>query len=154
MRLIGIFLLYLAFSSSALALDVPPLRGHVNDYAGILSPRAVQELETRLADFERSDSTQLVVLTIPSLAGENLKEYSIKVAESWKVGMKGLDNGAILLIAKQERKVRIEVGRGLEGKLTDLVSGRIIRGEIAPRFKAGDFDFCYDVVVSHSNQPF
>ena len=140
MRLFGVFLLYLALASSAFALDVPPLRGHVNDYAGILSSRAVQELEARLADFERSDSTQIVVLTIPTLAGENLEEYSIKVAESWKVGMKGLDNGAILLIAKQERKIRIEVGRGLEGKLTDLVSGRIIRGDITPRFKAGDFD--------------
>jgi uncharacterized protein len=134
-----LFALFL-FSASAFALDVPPLRGHVNDYASILSPGAAQELESRLAGFERSDSTQIVVLTIPTLAGENLEEYSIKVAESWKVGMKGLDNGAILLIAKQERKIRIEVGRGLEGKLTDLVSGRIIRGDIAPRFKAGDID--------------
>jgi uncharacterized protein len=134
-----LFALFL-FPASAFALDVPPLRGHVNDYANILSPGAAQELETRLADFERSDSTQIVVLTIPTLAGENLEEYAIKVAESWKVGMKGLDNGAILLIAKQERKIRIEVGRGLEGKLTDLVSGRIIRGDIAPRFKAGDID--------------
>jgi len=140
MRLIGVFLLYLVFSSSALALDVPPLRGHVNDYAGLLSPGAAQELESRLADFERSDSTQIVVLTIPSLEGEDLAGFSIKVAEAWKVGQRGLDNGAILLIAKQERKVRIEVGRGLEGKLTDLVSGRIIRGELAPRFKAGDID--------------
>ena len=83
---------------------------------------------------------QIVVLTIPTLAGENLEEFSIKVAEAWKIGQKGLDNGAILLIAKQERKIRIEVGRGLEGKLTDLVSGRIIRGVISPKFKQGDFE--------------
>ena len=122
------------------ALDVPQLRAHINDYAGLLSPSAAQELERKLIDFERSDSTQIVVLTVPTLAGENLEEYSIKVAEAWRIGQKGVDNGAILLIAKQERKIRIEVGRGLEGKLTDLVSGRIIRGDISPHFKTGDFD--------------
>jgi uncharacterized protein len=140
MRLLAGLLLFLCLSSPALALDVPPLKGHVNDYAGMLSPQVLQELEARLTAFEQSDSTQLVVLTIPTLAGENLEEYSIKVAESWRIGQKSVDNGAILLIAKQERKVRIEVGRGLEGKLTDLTSGRIIRGDISPRFKAGDFD--------------
>lgn len=116
------------------------MNGRVNDYAQIISRTAVQQLERQLAELERTDSTQIVVLTVPSLQGQNLEEFSIKVAESWKVGQKGFDNGAILLIAKAERKIRIEVGRGLEGKLTDLVSGRIIRGEIAPRFKTGDFD--------------
>ncbi|HEY6873421.1 MAG TPA: TPM domain-containing protein [Geobacteraceae bacterium] len=140
MRLVGILILLLALASPASALDVPPLRAHVNDYAGVLSPAAAQEMEQQLTAFERSDSTQIVVLTIPTLAGENLEEYSIKVAEAWRIGQKGVDNGAILLIARQEHKVRIEVGRGLEGKLTDLVSGRIIRSEMSPRFKAGDFD--------------
>jgi len=125
---------------AARALDVPQLRGHVNDYAGMLSSGTVEKLERTLANFERSDSTQIVVLTVPTLAGENLEKFSIKVAEAWRIGQKGVDNGAILLVAKQERKVRIEVGRGLEGKLTDLVSGRIIRGDISPRLKAGDFD--------------
>jgi uncharacterized protein len=129
-----------AFASGVFALDVPALRGHVNDYAGLLSAPAAQEIEASLSTFERSDSTQIVVLTIPTLEGENLEEFSIRVAEAWKIGQKATDNGAILLIAKQEHKVRIEVGRGLEGKLTDLVSGRIIRGEISPRFRAGDFD--------------
>lgn len=133
-------LLLLLIPSLGAALDVPPLRAHVNDTGGMLSSSAVSKMEQELAAFEKSDSTQIVVLTIPSLEGESLEEYSIKVAESWKIGQKGKDNGAILLIAKQERKIRIEVGRGLEGKLTDLLSGRIIRGEIAPRFKAGDFD--------------
>jgi uncharacterized protein len=105
----------------------------------MLSPEVRQDLEARLTAFERSDSTQIVVLTIPTLAGETLEEYAIKVAEAWRIGQKGADNGAILFVAEQERKIRIEVGRGLEGKLTDLVSGRIIRGDIAPRFKAGDF---------------
>lgn len=139
-RFILYILALLVLVSQALALDVPQLKGRVNDHAGLLSPQAAQELEQRLAAFERSDSTQVVVLTIPTLAGENLEDFSIRVAEAWRIGQKGLDNGAILLIAKQERKVRIEVGRGLEGKLTDLVVGRIIRGDIAPRFKAGDFD--------------
>ncbi len=133
-------LFILAMPLQAIALDVPPLRGHVNDYAAMLSPENTQELESTLTDFERSDSTQIVVLTIPTLGGEDLEDYSIKVAEAWRIGQKKIDNGVILLIAKQERKIRIEVGRGLEGKLTDLVSGRIIRNEIAPQFKAGDID--------------
>ena len=141
MRLLfSLFLLLLLFPARSFALDVPPLRGHVNDYAGLLSPGEARGLEARLAAFERSDSTQIVILTVPTLAGESLEDFSIKVAESWRIGQKGLDNGAIILIARQERKVRIEVGRGLEGKLTDLVSGRIIRNEMVPRFKSGDFD--------------
>lgn len=124
----------------AFALEVPQLRGRVNDNANMLSPGASQRLEQTLADFERSDSTQIVVLTINSLEGESLEEYSIKVAEAWRIGQTKLDNGAILLIAKQERKIRIEVGQGLEGVLTDLVSGRIIRGDISPYFKKNDYD--------------
>lgn len=138
-KLITILLLLL-LPSFAHALDVPPLRAHVNDYAGLLSHSVSQRLEEQLTEFERIDSTQIAVLTIPTLEGENLEEYSIKVAEAWKIGQEGKDNGVILLVAKQERKIRIEVGRGLEGKLTDLISGRIIRNEIAPAFKAGDFD--------------
>lgn len=136
--LLAIFIVLLpAFAS---ALDVPRLRGYVNDYAGILSAGTIRQLEETLAGFERSDSTQVVVLTVPSLEGDDLEMFSIRVAEAWQIGQKGKDNGAILLVAKAERKVRIEVGRGLEGTLTDLVSGRIIRGEITPRFRQGDFD--------------
>lgn len=136
-----LILLLLQFTSLfAHALEVPPLRGHVNDYAALLSPSAAEYLEQQLTEFERTDSTQIVVVAIDSLADENLEEFSIKVAEAWKIGQKKIDNGAILLIAKNERKIRIEVGRGLEGKLTDLVSGRIIRNQISPKFKQGDFD--------------
>jgi uncharacterized protein len=124
----------------ASALPVPPLVAHINDYAHMISAPAAQELERELAELEKSDSTQIVVLTIPGLEGEDLEEFSIKVAEAWKIGSKGIDNGVILLIARDDRKVRIEVGRGLEGKLTDLVSGRIIRNDIIPGFRAGDFD--------------
>lgn len=138
-KLVAILLL-LVLPSLAHALEVPALRGHVNDYAGMLSPGAAQRIEAELSAFERSDSTQIAILTIPSLEGEDLEGYSIKVAEAWKIGQQDKDNGVILLVAKQDRKIRIEVGRGLEGKLTDLLSGRIIRNQIAPAFKAGDFD--------------
>lgn len=122
------------------ALEVPPLKGRVNDYAGMLSSATVQQLEAVLADLEKTDSTQIVVLTLPSLEGEVLEEFSIKVADQWKIGRKGFDNGGILLIALKERKIRIEVGYGLEGSLTDLMAGRIIADVITPRFKAGNFN--------------
>jgi uncharacterized protein len=127
-------------SSRSYALAVPPLAAHVNDYGQMISKQTAAELEGRLADLERSDSTQIVVLTVPNLEGEDMQDFSIKVAEAWRLGQKGIDNGVILLIARDEHKIRIEVGRGLEGKLTDLVSGRIIRSRITPRFQAGDFD--------------
>jgi uncharacterized protein len=112
----------------------------VNDYAAILTPATRSHLEQALAAFETAESTQIVVLTIPSLEGESIEAYCLRVAEKWRIGQEKLDNGAILLIAKNDRKLRIEVGYGLEGRLTDLLAGRIIRDIIAPYFKAGDFD--------------
>lgn len=135
--LLGLLLLW---PPSAGALDVPPLSGHVNDRAGLLRPETALKLEHFLSEFERSDSTQIVVLTIPSLEGESVEQYALKVAEGWGIGQKGKDNGAVLLIARDERKIRIEVGYGLEGRLTDMLSGRIIANEISPRFKAGNFN--------------
>jgi len=133
---------------TAFALDVPRLTGRVNDYAKLLSPEAVRRLDAQLADFERTDSTQVVVLTIASLEGESLEEYSIKVAQAWGIGQKGKDNGALLLVSKGDRKVRIEVGYGLEGVLTDALSGRIISQSITPAFKAGNFDAGVEAGVS------
>jgi uncharacterized protein len=127
-------------SSTVFALEVPHLQGYVNDYAGIISPQAKTELENELRAFEQTDSTQIVILTISSLEGEALEEFSIRVADSWKIGQKYKDNGIILLVGHQERKIRIEVGRGLEGRLTDLMAGRIIDLVLKPRFKRGDFD--------------
>lgn len=132
--------LFIIIPCYAGALDVPQLKGRVNDYASMLSPETAQKLDATLSVIEKSDSTQIVVLTIPSLEGEVIEEFSIKVAEAWKIGQKNLDNGAILLVSKNDRKLRIEAGRGLEGKLTDLISGRIIRSEIIPKFKEGDFN--------------
>jgi uncharacterized protein len=139
-RFILHFLLILLLPLTAAALEVPKVAGYVNDHAGLISSATELKIENFLRGFEGSDSTQLVVLTIDSLEGESLEEYSLKVVENWKLGQKKKDNGALLLIAKQERKIRIEVGYGLEGKLTDLLSGRIIDNEIKPRFKAGDFE--------------
>jgi len=127
-------------SGLAAALDVPALKARVNDYAGLLAPSTVNQLEQALLAFEQSESTQIVVLTVNSLQGESLEDFSMQVAEAWKVGQKNLDNGAILLISKNDRKIRIEVGYGLEGSLTDMVSGRIVRNVIVPAFRSGNFD--------------
>lgn len=126
--------------SSAFALDVPKLQGYVNDYADMMSPQAKAQLENELKNFDQTDSTQIVILTVPSLEGEVIEDFGIKVAEVWKIGQKGKDNGVIFLVSKQDRKLRIEVGRGLEGQLTDLMAGRIIDLVVKPRFKRGDYD--------------
>lgn len=129
-----------AWAQVCLALEVPALRGRVNDNAGMLSPGVARQLERQLQEFEEKDSTQIVVLTVASLDGAALEEFSMRVAERWKIGQKGLDNGAILLISRGDRQVRIEVAYGLEGRLTDLKAGRIIREVIVPEFRAGRFD--------------
>ena len=104
-------------------------------------PAATQlKMEQYLADFERTDSTQIAVLTLNNLDGEDISGAALAVAEKWQLGQTTKDNGVLLLIAKQEHKIRIEVGNGLEGNLTDLLAGRIIDDEITPRFKQGDFN--------------
>ncbi len=138
--LLNLGLVILSQPQEAYALAVPSLTARVNDYAGVLSPATRQQLEYVLAELEKSDSTQIAVLIIPSLEGENLEDFSLKVVEKWQLGQKNLDNGALLLIAKNDRKLRIEVGYGLEGVLTDLKSSRIIRDIITPQFRNGNFD--------------
>ena len=122
------------------ATEVPYLGGRVNDTADLLSAATERDLEALLASHEDSTSNQLVVLTIKSLEGEAIEEYSIRVVDTWKLGQKGKDNGVLLLVAQDDRQVRIEVGRGLEGDLTDALCAQIIRREIVPNFKAGDYD--------------
>ncbi len=134
------FILFIAFAIPAAALDVPYLSGRVNDYAGILSETTVNDLEKTLKDFEQKTTCQIAVLTIKSLDGDNLEQYSIKVAETWKLGQKKKDNGVLLLVAQNDRQLRIEVGYGLEGSLTDFACGRIIANEIVPQFKNGDYN--------------
>ena len=135
-----IVLLLLGLVLPAAALDVPQPAGYVTDRADMLSAATEQRLERYLRSFEESDSTQIAVLTIPALEGEVPTEYALRVAETWGIGQKEQDNGALLLVARDDHKIRIEVGYGLEGRLTDLLTGRIIDNEIAPRFKQGDFD--------------
>lgn len=140
MNIIRVIALCSIVNAGLLGQEVPFLSGRVNDYAGILSPATRSELEAVLADHEKSTTNQIAVLTIQSLEGSVLEEYSVKVAQTWKLGQKDKNNGALLLVAKDDRKVRIEVGYGLESSLTDAVCSQIIRHEIVPRFKSGDFD--------------
>lgn len=142
MRKTALFLLVLLFflPGPLRGLEVPPLKGYVNDYAAMISPEVKAKLEEELQAFEHTDSTQLVILTVPSLQGDPIEDFGIRVGEAWKIGQKNKDNGIILIVAKEDRRMRIEVGKGLEGRLTDLLSGRIIDLVIAPRFKRGDFN--------------
>jgi uncharacterized protein len=120
---------------------IPELWGlHVHDDAKVLNQETVDKLEARLKLFEDSTSNQLAILTINSLDGDVLEEYSLRVAEKWELGQKDKDNGVLLLIAVEDHKMRIEVGVGLEGVLTDAISSRIIRNELAPYFRKDDYD--------------
>ena len=121
---------------AALPIPPPPDR-RVSDFAGALSPADRDRLEARLAERERASRNQVVVAIFRSLEGESLEDYSIRLAEKWKVGQKGLDNGVIFLIFLQDRKMRIEVGYGLEGTLTDAISSSILSQVVAPHFREG-----------------
>ena len=135
---LGVFLLSLPI---LFALEVPKRAdGYVTDRAGLLSPSSRAGLETALRVFEEKTSNQVVVATFPSLEGDSLEDFSMRLAEAWKAGQKKRDNGVIFLIFKNDRKIRIEVGYGLEGVLTDALSGEIIRGVVAPYFRKGDYD--------------
>jgi uncharacterized protein len=122
------------------AVGFPPLTGRVVDQAKILSPVTIADLERKLADLEQKSGIQLVVATVPSLGGEEIEPYANELFRAWKLGEAKQNNGVLLLIAPNQRRVRIEVGYGLEGTLTDAVSSIIISNAIAPRFKAGDFN--------------
>jgi uncharacterized protein len=136
---ISSFLLFLGQPLRAATLEVPELRGRINDVAGMLPNDRALDLEERLTALEQETGHQIVVLTLPSLQGDSLEDFSIRVAETWKIGENTFDNGAILLIAQKERKIRIEVGYGLEGVLPDAVASRIIRETIIPPFRNGDY---------------
>jgi len=140
-RATGLFLvlvLALTWILTSWALDVPPLTGRVVDLAHVLPAEIAASLTRDLEAHETKTSNQVVVLVLPSLDGDPLEEFSHRVASTWKLGRKGTDNGVLLLISLKGRKVRIEVGYGLEGTLTDLRSAHIIRNEIVPRFRTGD----------------
>ncbi|HRI78790.1 MAG TPA: TPM domain-containing protein [Cyclobacteriaceae bacterium] len=137
-----LFLSLFSFFSSALAQkEIPELQGRrVHDEANVLSRQTVDYLEQTLKIFEDSTSNQLAILIVPSLESEVIETFSIRVAEKWKLGTKDKDNGAILIVSINDRKMRIEVGQGLEGPLPDAICNRIIRNEMVPSFRRGDYD--------------
>ena len=138
--LIALLFAALMVGAALAAANYPALTGRVVDAANILSPVTDADLERKLADLEQKSGIQLVVATVPSLDGEEIEPYANELFRFWKLGEAKKNNGALLLIAPKERRVRIEVGYGLEGTLTDAISSLIVANAIAPRFKAGDFN--------------
>jgi uncharacterized protein len=137
---ISLFALLMVLQAALVsALEVPPLRGRVNDYAGVMRQDQTQLLESQLAQLERDTGHQVAVLTIPTLDGEDIEGFSIRVAETWKIGKKGFDNGVILVVAVKDRRLRLEVGYGLEGVLPDAIAKRITSDYIVPRFRQQDY---------------
>ena len=141
----GVYIIFLVIFLSVVSLraqkPLPELWGlHVHDEAHILSQTFIDQLENQLKEYEDSTSNEIAVLLISSLDGESLEDYSMRVAEKWKLGKEEKDNGALLLIVVDEHKMRIETGYGLEGVLTDAVCSRIIRNELAPNFRQDNYE--------------
>ena len=128
----------LVFATASLAQQaIPRNDGWVTDGAGFLTPQQEQALEALMESYKVGSGHEIALLTVADLGGRSLERYALEVSREWGLGEKGLNNGALLFVAKAERKIRIEVGRGLEGNLTDSISGRIIRDIISPEFKRG-----------------
>ncbi|HTJ55026.1 MAG TPA: YgcG family protein [Nitrosospira sp.] len=141
-----IALLFSAFLASA-DVSVPPLKSRITDLTGTLSANEAAQLEQKLAAFEVKKGSQIAVLIVPTTQPETIEQYSIRVADAWKLGRKGIDDGAVLLIAKQDRTVRIEVGYGLEGVLPDAIAKRIIEETIVPKLRQGNFAGAIDAAI-------
>jgi uncharacterized protein len=132
--------LFLCWTQAALAdTEVPELKGRVVDLTNTLNASYIETLNQRIHSFEQRKGSQIAILIVPTTQPETIEQYSIRAAEAWKIGRKKIDDGALLVIAKNDHKLRIEVGYGLEGALTDITSRRIIDEVIAPHFKEGDF---------------
>lgn len=141
--------LFIGMSSAAWAqVPVPTLASRVTDLTGTLDAAARQMMEMRLEALEKAKGSQLAVLLVPTTQPETIEQYGLRVAETWKLGRKGVDDGVLLLVAKDDRTLRIEVGYGLEGALPDAVTKRVIEEIIVPRFKAGDFPGGIDAGVN------
>lgn len=133
-------LLLLILIASTFAYKIPANPHRVNDIANVLSPETEQRITEYLKAIEEKNGSQIVVLTIPSLNGKSIEEFSLDVAEKWKLGQKDVDNGVLITLAVKDRKLRIEVGYGLEGALTDAKSSYIIRNIMVPQLRAGNYD--------------
>ena len=138
-RLLSLCIALALAASVALALTFPPLTGRIVDQANIISQQTRDALEPKLAELEQKSGIQLVVATVNSLEGQEIEPYANELFRFWKLGEKNKNNGVLLLVAPKERRVRIEVGYGLEGTLTDALSAVIIANAITPRFKTGDY---------------
>ena len=126
-------------AGAAVEAEIPYLTGRVVDTAGMLSEADEAELTQQLENLEKATSAQVVVLTIDTLGGEAIEDYSLRVAETWKLGQEGRDDGVLFLIVRDDRKMRLEVGYGLEPMLTDALSRRILSEVVTPKFRAGDY---------------
>jgi uncharacterized protein len=136
---------FLLFALSAGAADgdpqpIPPLKAHVTDLTGTLNAQQQQALESDLTALEQRKGSQVGVLIVPTTQPEDIAQYGIRVGDAWKLGRKGTDDGVILIVAKDDHRVRIEVGRGLEGAIPDVACARIIREYVTPKFRVGDFN--------------
>jgi uncharacterized protein len=134
---VGVILVAVALAPAVAQIEIPANQGWVTDLAGMLTPQQERELETLMQSYKDGSGNEIALLTVPNLGGNSLERYAIEVGRGWGMGEKEKNNAALLLIARDERKIRIEVARGLEGTLTDSISGRIIRNVITPRFKQG-----------------
>ena len=138
-RILPAAALLLAMCCALAQVPVPKLSARVTDLTGTLTQQQRVSLEERLAAFEARKGSQVVVLIVPTTRPEAIEQFSIRVAEQWKIGRKGTDDGVILVVARDDREVRIEVGYGLEGAIPDAIAHRIIEEQIVPHFRAGDY---------------
>ncbi|MBI4212347.1 MAG: TPM domain-containing protein [Deltaproteobacteria bacterium] len=141
MKRIWLFLLvFLASSLVSAKVNLPAPSGFVNDFARVLKTETTSQLENILSAFERQSGIEIAVVTTPSLEEQPIEDYAVDLFKQWGIGKKGKDNGALFLIAPNERKTRIEVGYGLEGAINDALAGRLLDQVVVPRFKAGNID--------------
>lgn len=126
-------------ASAADTIPVPKLTGRVVDLSGTLDRSQQEAIAAKLAAFERAKGSQVAVLLVPTLGNETIEEFATRVTDEWKLGRAGVDDGVLFVVAKQDRRMRIQTGRGVQGVLTDALSRRIIDERVAPRFRAGDF---------------
>jgi uncharacterized protein len=146
-KILAFVALFFFTALSMAEVAVPPLVSHVTDLTGTLSATERAQLEQKLAAFEARKGSQIAVLIIPTTHPETIEQYAIRVAEAWKLGRKGIDDGVLLLVAKQDRTVRIEVGYGLEGVLPDAVAKRIVEETIIPQLRQGKFATAIDAGI-------
>ncbi len=147
-RLVMIFAsIFVAVAVSGIGLEVPYLSGRVNDQGEMFDDAFESQLEERLRVLEEETGAQVAVLTVRGLEGDPIEDFSIRVVQTWKLGREGVDDGALILVARDDRRMRIEVGYGLEGALTDAQAGRIIDQLMAPRFREGDFDYPFSLNI-------